>query len=922
MFPAALTTSQLSALRSNSYVGRVRVLASPRVVVFQAQVQVTPAGVSYAALQYHNVTVGSASAVLENMTVLVGSLIDAPVFIGRVRKPPTAAVLFVNETSAAVVAGMTIWVVSERRLWPRLQRVERSTLQRFKDFDVPFRQLAPTISGLQSVYVVPANTGIAFAPTARAHVPAATISSWQWQIGDGTFVVGSATSQNVTLSFPAGHRWIRLRVTDSGGRSEFIDVEVYAGDLSPYTIPARSVQVSCDGETGWRATVEAIGTTVEEGRRVCVVVDSPTTITSNVALVGQVARVERTAEAQQGARFSERVEVSGFPALLATMAQPGISAIDTATPIQWGEIAQLDIVRALVYALQWHTNLQQLCSIEFSPLLDGYRYLDYSMEAEATLDAWRACLAQVKGAFAWAGAGGWRFTRDANHLSAADRAALVTVCQLTESDALAVDATETPQRQAAQVLAGFGAYTSSTQAVRVYQAKAPTEAVLPSGELETLNSQLLLADQTDAQSRAEASQRVADALAAMNEQRAWTLTLGDPWWFLSPQPDRWVELALTDRARPTALQVRGVIDELSWQADGETSRISVQALLRGETVGGSSMTVVALTPSIAELENPVLPSIPDYPFDAPSANLNYAAPPTRRSRQAIGAPDVGFIQPIEPQAAPRPRRLGCRTITLLPTDAVQKKSGFTLVNGERYTITVSGNGLVQAAAPARWVTDWDYTVSPHGAASSIFTPSTWVLGEGWWPNTADGAMWLLTPTTTTPVNMTYFEYTFSAPVSDGRVDVLETPPVISSIYKFTSGLSIWAQNTSEPMRRLRVRVNSVPGGVFLRRLRIFTDAEPTWGATFVPAGGEIEADAFYRDIDSPSVVAWAGTGGLFINSAPALPAPPQPLNPTHEYTFTRIGAGAQLDLAYVVPNRSLARAVPFFVQICGLGAGE
>ena len=925
-FPTSLTTAQLNSLESPAYWAAARALVTPQRVVLRAQVQTAPTSVSYAALAYHNVTIGSAAAVRVGMTVYVGNgteIADA-VFVGRVRKSPTSSQLFVNETSAALSAGMTITVLDEYRLWERLQRIDRLTQQRFKDWDVPFQQLQPTIYGLQSAYWVPAGQPLALAPRARAHVPSATISSWSWEAADGTFVAGSPSSQNVQLSFPTGHRWLRLTVTDSGGRSAFIAVEVFAGDVDtqPWSLAARNVDVSCDLDGGWRAELEVL-TDAElwHGQRVTLITFEPhDPIVSRVAMVGNVAEIAQRAEAdtRAGTRRWVGLRVEGFAAQVGRILQPGLTSVDSNSPAQWGEIAQLDVVRALVYALQWHTTLQNVCAVEFASTLDGYRYPDLGYEAETALEAWRACVAQVNGSIAWSAAGAWLFERDAAYLPASDRNAAPTIATLTERHLLNVNVVETPQPSVGQLIAGFGGYDTSSGNVRVIQAKAPAEAALQGGEFETLNSQILLANQPVAQSRAEAAQRTSDALAAMNQRLEVEAELVDSWWWLVPRLGAWMGLTLTTRSALLGWQTRRwQLTSVSWNEDAEARRRNVRVTLRAETVGGASMAVTALIPQIAQLENPVLPPMPDYPFTPPNPQINYDALPSARSRQAIAPPDIGFVQPIAPQAVVEANEPSCRTIVILANDKVQRSSGFVLQNAKQYQITVRGAGLVQGPAPARWVTDWDFTQSAHSQTPSVFTPATWVAGEGWRADAND--LFLLTPSSTNQFTMSFFEYTFSAPVGSGQVDVLANPPVVSAVENFVSGLTRWARDVNHTTRRLRLSATGMQG-LFVRRLRIFSDVQPSWGAVFEPAGGEIEADAFYRDIDSSAIAAWGGAGGLFINGSPALSAPPEPFNPNSEYTFTITGTGTAANFFYQMPARQRARAIPFFIKICGPGA--
>ena len=44
-----------------------------------------------------------------------------------------------------------------------------------------------------------------------------TISSYSWDVDDGTITVGTSASSAITATFPAGFRWVSLTVTDSNG---------------------------------------------------------------------------------------------------------------------------------------------------------------------------------------------------------------------------------------------------------------------------------------------------------------------------------------------------------------------------------------------------------------------------------------------------------------------------------------------------------------------------------------------------------------------------------------------------------------------------------------------------------------------------------------------------------------------------------
>jgi hypothetical protein len=53
-------------------------------------------------------------------------------------------------------------------------------------------------------------------------------SPWTWDVADGTITVGSTTTQDITVTFPVGYRWIELLVTDTNGEVGFNHIPIVA----------------------------------------------------------------------------------------------------------------------------------------------------------------------------------------------------------------------------------------------------------------------------------------------------------------------------------------------------------------------------------------------------------------------------------------------------------------------------------------------------------------------------------------------------------------------------------------------------------------------------------------------------------------------------------------------------------------------
>jgi len=969
-FLNALTNAQRATLRE-PYSSKVYLALCPCQVVFRAQVNQTTFGKSFASVNYHNVTLGSASAVRVGQTVYigVGTEIEDAVFVGRVRKAPTSTTLFINETSAALANAMTITVIDEYRVWERLQRAT-SANARFKDWDQPFQQIAPTIRGLQSSYVLATTSSsaqLALSPQADTHVPNATIASWQWEVADGSFIVGNASSQNVTVSFPQGHRWVRLTVTDSGGRSTFFAFEVYVGD--PDTASwcergVRGVSVSADLDEGYRASIELVREReIIKGQRATLFTverrgSATSALYTNINIVGYLRDERQSAspDATHSVMRSASFALEGFGAVLGRLTLPGLSILDTQTPTQWGEVKLPTPKRAVAYALLYHTTLANLASIEFGANDDDYILPDLSIEAEAALDALKGIYAQIQGGLSWASWGAIRFSRHAATRTTSERSALVTVATLQSEDVLDAQIERALEARVGQMLAGFGVYDTSQGVVRVITGKAPAEASLTGYEAQTLNAQILRANQSIANARAEAGRRVADALALANLDTRAILTLRDGWWWATPQLDAWWKLDIGDRASLVFALLpswRWLLESVEYAINNETGRREVRVGLARETQGGSSQSVTALVPQVGELVNPALPSAPDYLFIPPNPLINYPTnAPTKRSRQAILPSDIGLTLPIDPNAYERLRDPGCRSYTILANNTASVSSGFVLQSGEVYTIVVRGRGVVGEVS-GTWEQEFDFTTSQHGwiVVTSVCGPGQeqgeWVAGGGWKARTYkrpnlcvfDRTSLGITRLTTTTSTITRVEidYQSAVNVSDQFLRLYATtsttgddepnivpPSTVFSEYNppSNSGTYIWEGSKAMTVPGLRLRWTTrsfgAGGGVTISRIKF----EGTGVNPFTGAGKPFHADAFYYNIDTDPATPWANAGGFYINSTPALPTPPEPYNENGEYVFTRLGAGAIVTFKYNLPSFVFNRKpVPFFITVCGPGAG-
>jgi hypothetical protein len=60
----------------------------------------------------------------------------------------------------------------------------------------------------------------------------ATITTYAWDVEDGTITVGTSSSPSITATFPLGFRYVHLTVTDSNGKTHTTHVPVLVYDDS------------------------------------------------------------------------------------------------------------------------------------------------------------------------------------------------------------------------------------------------------------------------------------------------------------------------------------------------------------------------------------------------------------------------------------------------------------------------------------------------------------------------------------------------------------------------------------------------------------------------------------------------------------------------------------------------------------------
>lgn len=292
-FPTAITAGQLAMLRQTENVSfDQHLLLCPNTIVWQTQPADTVDGtIAYARFEWDGTDAGTRTDVREGQTVLIttsSSDFTNPLYRGRVRLVPDATYFYINENSTNLETTYYVTVLDDFDMHEKLERRLADGTE-YKDWEKTFDTLPPIITNLQSVYVDTsgdANVDIEFSPTADPTASGASVSSWSWDIQDGSYQVGSSSTQNITARFPGAatneHRWVTLTVTDDNAVSYWFAFEVYTVDLADTTptniyLDTGDFNITATTSDGFNATVrgwDGIDSVLDQTRATIISVDN------------------------------------------------------------------------------------------------------------------------------------------------------------------------------------------------------------------------------------------------------------------------------------------------------------------------------------------------------------------------------------------------------------------------------------------------------------------------------------------------------------------------------------------------------------------------------------------------------------------------------------------------------------------------
>lgn len=606
-FDSALSAGELISLRGDSstppvYRSTVYLSVNANTNVYTARINQSEFLYPASQLTYDGGS-GVLGDVEPGMTVLISATNDraAAYFRGRVRKDPTADTLYINETGSIGFADDDyIFILDDFDNWEK-QPVDfgGTTLV---DFDVSFRQLLPIISNLKSAYVGFVDTGtnvltIAFAPDVTAAADGAAISSYLWDVQDGTITAGVSTDKNITATFPPGERWVYFTATDSNGNALTRRIKVWSHDTgsdAPTPLEVGDLTINCDiplnvnegASEGYNASIAAFDnvSSILDQTLVCVwLVQEYNGVETDIGSAGNIVMLGRFRQednitayelAQQDASMTWQIE--GVLTQLGRLRIPPLEILNNTSPTTFNEIDDLTPERAMWLLLTEYSTFATLHSLVFSAAITDETYLygpGLTTQGGDLLYSVADIAQSINAVFQHNACGECEIVRRGNIIDTADRSALTTVADWTTQDYLSLQYQRDYVDLIGLLEGAGGSYNSVSGFVNTIDVRAPRGAPAGGAARGQLFRQILEADAAGSAYREELEVRAGHAFAAQQAPTALPVTMPDGYHWLTPSADQWYtwSIAATDTVRGKVYD-----DTTRWWLQSINTRHNVQ----------------------------------------------------------------------------------------------------------------------------------------------------------------------------------------------------------------------------------------------------------------------------------------------------------------------------------------------------------
>lgn len=955
-FPTILDGGQITQVRATTQDFEHYLLANPNDIIWQAEVDEVKIGAVYAQFNWTNTLQGARTDTRIGHLMLITSAADDfsnPIIRGRIRKAPDATDIFCNEVSVDIDKTMFITVIDDFDIMERLIKVTAGGAQK-KDWDLDWSDLPPVISGLQSVYADFSESDpvpFSFSPSAIAPADGASISTWAWDIEDGSFTGGTSDSdQNIQVTFPVyttnEHRWVHLIVTDDNGNATTFHFEVYTVSKNSSTavkLDVDQTQISGSLGVGWDASIVAASgfskATIWDMNRVAIAsIDNyggtATPIVSNIMMVGRL-RTENSptiADEVDGLVAETQLQIEGFGSQLARIPSPRLPIFDEDSPDSWGDITDPTLTRTTAYVWFFHSTLLNLCSLTFNDF-SAFISDEFKIEDSSLLDSINGEALSVNAQIAFAPAGEMTIRRNANYLSSADRDGLDTIFDFQIQDMTRYQLDIEYGQPIGQVIVGALVYsTSANEISQAWIGRAPPVTFGTGHETAELNGQVITADASEDDSRDEVGQRTANHLAFINPKPRIQATLIDGFWWLIPTVHQWYTFTLAAetnaRGRAYTTDDRWLCIDVTYAPvwdDSEKAWVrATTANFELETTSTNAAIDVSIVPPVNDnlLAPPPNSGYMDFPED-PLIDFATDDPPN-----FLGLGVESFVTEPAPQNQNSDSPIGGEVLNVpMNANAPISTTRDTEI-GETYVIRVEGDGVVFDEA---WSHLFEFRAESGSAPNTTYGQGGWNVGgsgEGKYTSGVGfedtdepsggsrqrGVNHIFKAFTASDINYVRigFDYVkgqndipantafaISGNVLPNQAVDFTDPNVNTGTGKAYSTNVSAVGETQINCTIVSDSVNASPytftGNVIINTITISgTGAAPP---EFDTSAG-VRGDAFYRGYDTDEGASlYDASNGLQIDSA--RPGTLGPYSGAHSYTFTATGTGSPFEFKFI-----------------------
>lgn len=641
-------SSVLTNLRTDGYHYRGYLSVPTETVIFRALVNQTTFTYPLTSITFDTVTVGAFGDILEDQEVVIYNQSTNTVK-GRLRVASGAAtstVLQVNEFSQGRLSIANNDKIEVLRSYRVRDKIVGATSSFPKDSRLaysdqganpaPIANAGGPYAGFTSSSVVT----VSFDATTSFNVDpdSSTTRAYLWDVADGTITVGSTTTGTITATFPAGFRWVNLRVTDSSNSKQtFKRIPVWAHDwTSNPPLECNIDSMGAQVNDGWRVRL-----TIPAGASQSTIADGSLVVyweqeyyagslasygnnvsgRSHIKAVGYVIGETITQDAESGTLSFEAINP------LAMLSQiPGFSQVlqIRSSPTNWRGVKGLTTNRALIYLLRWGSTFLNVHDLILNAV--NHNYPAFYVQKNTPADQLREIVDGVDGLLICDRTGRLVIDQDLALGSSAQRSAATTTAALTDADIIDIE-WERSHRYEYNTIEGRGFIASSTvKGAKPLLSLAPGKAPAEAPQSSTVE-RLIAASQSDLNSRT--GRRWAKQNRLYNGLPVSRIRVTLPASYdVFDLYGEWITLTLASTYNKRGLSysaTRCLIESISIEHDPETGNKSVRLTLLEETDGAAGVTKRPPSPALNNLPAFTLPEIemPYYLPVAPADNPAY-----------------------------------------------------------------------------------------------------------------------------------------------------------------------------------------------------------------------------------------------------------------------------------------------------------